>query len=605
LAMGRRISLPFSCLVLSLPLFLTVSCAFHETDGSQKKTPDNAAALIGERIPTRPTGVPGHPGWIIAPVSATGMKCDGLTDDSEALQATLNSAVRSGPGNATVIMPPGTCVISVSAKVSINAPIWLQGTGKLATTLKRKDSSNGGSILSINSDGVTLSDFGLDGNKGGPGIASGADSVSATGPFSDVTIRRMRFVNSTDSDIVSSVIGAATYTQNWVVEESDFQNQSNPYASCVTSIQCSNIRLLQPLNVRILRNRSDNSQQFVLFGSTPGAGLVEVGDNIVTNLAGFGIALGGGVPGASGAHVHHNFISTTNSDPHNLIDVAFWNDFVVDHNVLHHNGVAPSPVNEPSSCIADFPPANHGSVDSNICYAIPTANLNVVGISMGGNDVSIINNFVQDCSTAGIGVAVGSQGPARGVRIIGNTAKNNDHQTPGAHAGIELFLGPGAPNLSALSDVIIRGNHSYDDQSTKTQGYGIGIGLAGIKPKFSNVIVEGNDVTGNRNGPFRNNAESYSGFAVRHNLGLNPKGQIAAPSIPPSGAALVNNTMYDVDIYITSGPQSVSIAINGTPLTGLTVPGGGIASTPIRLPANQNITLTYVGGPPTWQWIAD
>jgi hypothetical protein len=569
----------------------------------------NAYAQAPERFPRTPPVKPDseiRTKWIMNPVFATGMKCDGSTDDSAALQAILNSAAYASLGNATVIMPPGTCIIDLAAHVSINATIWLQGAGRLGTTLKRKNSSNGGSILMINSNGVTLSDFAIDGNKEGPGIVAPADSVSATGPFSDVTVQRMRFMNSTDSDIVSSVSGPGNYTTNWLVEDNDFQNQGNPFSSCITSIQCANVRLLQPLHVQVLRNRSDNSQQFALFGSISGGGQVDVGENIVTNLGGFGVALGGGVLGASGAHVHHNFISTTNSDPHNLIDVAFWNDFTVDHNVLHHNGVAPSPVNEPSACIADFPPANHGEVDSNICYAMPTANLNVVGISMGGDDVSITNNFVQDCSTAGIGVAVGSQGPARGVRIIGNTARNNDHQNPGSHAGIELFLGPGGPNLAALSDVIIQGNHSYDDQPVKTQGYGIGIALAGVRAGFTTVMVEGNNVTGNRNGPFLNNATPFTGFVIRNNVGLNPVGAISAPGFPLSGTALLNNTGYDVTVYITSGAQPITIAVNGTSLTGVVVLGGGAVSGPIRLPANQNITLTYVGGgTPSWQWIAD
>ena len=569
----------------------------------------NAYAQAPERFPrTPPAGPDNHARPIIAPVFATGMKCDGSTDDSAALQAILNSAaaVSPGSGNGAVIMPPGTCIIDLAAHVSINAAIWLQGAGKLGTTLKRKNSSNGGSILMINSNGVTLSDFAIDGNKGGPGIVAGADSVSATGPFSDITVRQMRFLNSTDSDIVSSVIGPGNYTTNWLIEDNDFQNQGNPYFSCVTSIQCANVRLLQPFRVRVLRNRSDISEQFALFGSTPGGGQVEVGENIITNVGGFAIALGGGVLGASGAHIHHNFITTNTSDPHNMIDVAFWNDFTVDHNVLYHNGVTPSPVNEPSACIADFPPANHGEVDSNICYATPTANLNVVGISMGGNDVSITNNFVQGCSTAGIGVAVGSQGPARGVRIIGNTAKNNDHQTPGAHAGIELFLGPGAPNLAALSDVIIQGNDSYDDQPVKTQGYGIGIGLAGVRTGFADVIIEGNNLKGNRLGALLNNAAPFTGFAIRNNAGVTSAGAIKAPSFPLSGNALVNNTSYDVNVYITSGAQPITVAINGITLTGVSVPGGGVVSGPIRLPANQNITLTYAaGGAPGWQWIAD
>ena len=68
----------------------------------------------------------------------------------------------------------------------------------------------------------------------------------------------------------------------------------------------------------------------------------------------------------------------------------------------------------------------------------------------------------------------------------------------------------------------------------------------------------------------------------------------------------INDTGYDVTVYITSGTQPITIAINGTTLTGVSVPGGGGVSGPIRLPANQSITLTYAGGgTPSWQWIAE
>jgi hypothetical protein len=546
---------------------------------------------------------------IINPVFATGMVCDGVTDDSAALQAALTSAAKPALGNATVIMPPGTCIIS-PAFISINDSIWLQGAGKFGTTLKRKNSSSGSPILLINSNGITFSDFAIDGNKGGPGIATPADSIAAGAPFSGITIERMRLVNSTNNDIASYVTAAGSYSANWLIADNEFSNQGNPFSSCTVTVACGNVLVRNPLRVRVIGNRSDTCDNFALFSSIPGGGQVEIGQNAVSSLGGFGVALGGGVLGSAGAHIHHNFITSTNVDPSNLIDLAFWNDFSVEHNTLYHNGIAPhsaATATEPSACIADFPPADHGEVDSNFCYASPTTALDVVGIGLGGSDIGIINNFIQGASSAGISVAVGSQGPARGVRVIGNTTKNNNHQNPGAHAGIELFLGVGAPDLAALSDVIIQGNHSYDDQPVKTQGYGIGIALFGVRTRFANITIENNDVTGNLMGGLLNNASPISGFVIRNNFGHNPVGAISAPDFPASGAGpQLNNTGYDVTVYITSGTHPIAIAIHGTTLTGVSVPGGGVVSGPIRLPANQDITLTYTaGGTPGWQWIAD
>ncbi len=535
------------------------------------------------------------------------MKCDGVTDDSAALQAALTSAAYPGLGNATIIMPPGTCIIDPGASVRISSSIWLQGAGKFGTTLKRKNSSTGTPMLLLSSDGITLSDFAFDGNKGGTGIASPSDSVSADHALGKVTIQRMRFANSTNSDVASYVTGAGNFPTDWLITDSDFDNQGNPFSDCAISFACANLFIQQPLRLRIIGNRSDSSQNFAFFRSYPGGGHVDVGENIVTNIEGFGIALGGGVLGSSGVHIHDNFIVSSPTEQDNLVDLAFWTDFTVDHNFLHYTGGFPSSIGLPTGCIGDAPPANHGEVDANTCYLSPILSTNVVGISLGGNDISITNNFVQGATTAGISVDVYTAAPSKGVRVIGNTTKNNSQQTPGANAGIGLYLQPGGPGLAAISDVIIRGNHSYDDQAVKTQGYGVGIALAGQTTGYSNIIMEGNDLAGNLHGGILNNASPFAGFVIRNNLGHNPVGVITAPAFPASGAGpQINSTGYDVTLYITSGTNPITIAINGTTLTGVSVAGGGAVSGQIRLPANQNITLTYAaGGTPTWQWIGD
>ena len=121
-----------------------------------------------------------------------------------------------------------------------------------------------------------------------------------------------------------------------------------------------------------------------------------------------------------------------------------------------------------------------------------------------------------------------------------------------------------------------------------------------------NVLIEDNDFSGNLRGSVLNNATSFSGFVIRNNAGQNPGGVIPSPVFPSSGTTLINTTGYDVTLYIMSGTQPIAIAINGTTLTGVLVPAGGGVGGPIRLPANQNITLTYAaGGAPSWQWVAD
>ncbi len=504
-------------------------------------------------------------------------------------------------GNATVILPPGTCIIDPAANITINSALWLQGAGRNGTTLKRKDSSAGGFILKLAANGISLSDFAIDGDKGGPGITANADSISVSAPSDGVSIQRMRLVNATGSDIIGAATGTGVYISNWLIADNEFDNQGSP--TCAASVSCANILIRQPLGLRVLRNRSNTSQHFVVFTSVPGGGLVEVGNNTAVNVNGFGIALGGGAVGSAGANVHHNFITTTLADAYNLIDLASWSDFTVDHNILYHNGQ--SAANGSSSCIAGFAPGTNGVIDGNECYSAPTSAVAVNGIAVGTSGTTISNNHVRGCSAAGIAVVVGSQGLQRSVKIIGNSTKDNSTQAAGAHAGIELVPPQGSGSSPALIDVLIQNNHSYDDQATQTQGYGIGIGLKGQTSNFSNIIVEGNDVAGNLTGGIFNNA-TIAGFVLRHNFGFNPIGAINAPAFPsPTAGAITNNTGDDVMVYITAGTNPISIAINGITLTGVTIPAGA-AGAPIHLSANQNITLSYTaGGTPTWQWLGD
>jgi Pectate lyase superfamily protein len=543
----------------------------------------------------------------INPLFAIGMKCDGVTDDSAALQAALNNAADPGLGSTKIVLPPGTCIVDPAAAITIDSALWLQGSGRNGTHLKRKDSSAGGALLTLNSNGITLSDFAIDGNKGGIGIAAPADSVSVRVPSSGVTIDRVHFLNATGSDIASLSTGANIFVSDWLITNSDFDNGGTP--QCAAAVSCANILLRQPQGVTILGNRSDSSQHFAIFSSNARVGQVNVSQNIVTKLNGYGVSLGGGVSGAADAHIHDNFITSLASDGFNLIDVGFWTDFSVNHNILYHNGQVTALNSTAISCIADFPPAYRGTIDSNMCYLLPTAAIDVYGIQMGGDDISITNNFVDGASTAGISYNVSPARAVRGVRIIGNTTKNNSQRTPGVHAGIELHLGTGGANLAQLADVLILSNHSYDDQAKKTQGYGIGVTLAGKLTNVFNVTIQGNDVAGNMNTGVLNSSVSLPGFVIHDNFGYNPVGAFTPVPFPvPSSGPITNTTGIDSTIFVTSGTSPINIAINGVPIKGLTIPGGGIVGSPIRLAANQSITLSYVAGgalAPSWQWIGD
>ncbi len=62
---------------------------------------------------------------IYAGSAAYGMKCDGATDDTAALQAAVNAA----PGK-TLVLPAGNCLISASINFTSNTAYFVQGQGK-------------------------------------------------------------------------------------------------------------------------------------------------------------------------------------------------------------------------------------------------------------------------------------------------------------------------------------------------------------------------------------------------------------------------------------------------------------------------------------------
>jgi hypothetical protein len=241
-------------------------------------------------------------------------------------------------------------------------------------------------------------------------------------------------------------------------------------------------------------------------------------------------------------------------------------------------------------------------VKNNVIYGNPTlANSNC--ISLGGIDVTIEGNFCSGSGGSGIVATALASGKNSGI-IADNISKNNNQANAGA-AGISLYLNTGASALNW----IVKNNHLYDDQTTKTQAYGLGIALSGSLTGFTNVTVEGNDLRGNKTGAFLNNATPTTGFHIYSNGGYNPVGSITAPGVPASGTALTNNTGLDVNVYLKAGSTAdiTAVAINGTTLTGVVITHAVTAPQVVRLPANQSITLTYAAGgtAPSWQWIAE
>ena len=122
-------------------------------------------------------------------VEAYGAKCDGLTNDTVDIQATINAAEAQTSGNGIVLFPSATCVFT--PPLTITSTVWLKGEGRDQSYLKEVSGSSANFInvgyQSPQINGVQISGLQFVGNAPTGGYAISAYNV---GRFhvSDITL---------------------------------------------------------------------------------------------------------------------------------------------------------------------------------------------------------------------------------------------------------------------------------------------------------------------------------------------------------------------------------------------------------------------------------
>jgi hypothetical protein len=391
-----------------------------------------------------------------------------------------------------------------------------------------------------------FTDFTIDGNQSNQ--TGWNANIYEAGPTSKFTALRMRNINSGNTAIQLAL--STGNNADVLIADSDFEN-NGLRAGCTGIGLCADISVQEPLRVRITRNRSDGSQNFLFYSGHNGAGNVVTSENVVNSCLQFAVALGGGGTNPGPAGISDNIFNCPTSNA-NIVDIALWSDVRVANNTIT--------VGTANNGIADGPPANKVVVTGNRIFGNPAASTGC--IVLGGSDVLIANNLCSDAGGGGIAENI-SATAQKSIVISNNTVKNASRFSSGSNPGISFFITPGG----SLTGVIVKGNKLYDDQGSPTQGWGIGLAIVGQTTGYSNFTIEGNDVRGNKTGGILNNATATSGFLVLNNPGDTNVGvcvSIASPAVcgvASSGSVAIANPATTIVVNTTAVTAASKIQV--------------------------------------------
>lgn len=163
------------------------------------------------------------------------------------------------------------------------------------------------------------------------------------------------------------------------------------------------------------------------------------------------------------------------------------------------------------------------------------------------------------------------------------TCRNNNQDAQGgALAGVGI-------NLYGVANDVVNAPRCYDDQTTRTQYYGV------QSDSTSTAKVTGGNCNSNLQGAAN---LAGNGVLLQSVDGYNPVGLVTV-AVPASGTATVA-LPYDATFYVTASTSTVACAVtdaSGTTQTVATIPASGFGA--VFVPAGSTLTPTYTAAP-TW-----
>jgi polygalacturonase len=537
--------------------------------------PDRALALDGPGVDREDLQFEGFnnvkdvPPTGVSPGSTTGAVGDGVADDTNAIQTWINASSGSSPVKRGVVyFPPGT--YKTSSRLLLPSNTHIRGSGRLSV-IKASASHTGqlmynkdGATLTAGNDDITVENLELDGNRQARNLDQTYTAITIHAPnrgqfcnrisLKDLFIHDCRFGIGVYSWRDGEIIGCHL----WELERDGIHGeQENQY-------------------VRVIGNRvSDLGDDGIAFHAAPDPSTDSAWSahdiTIVGNVCGpfkrfpgrwDGSGSGVAFSGIKNSTIMGNTILEAFSSGVRLTNAnnTACENVTLEGNVIADTGKQNPSQDNPTQAhgvdIAGAYPnySNHGSagasrlvvkgnvvlnprsnallvecwtngpvehvlLEGNLLYWSDPVPSWVDGVGNGivvnswqsaaMKKVAVENNVVFNPQVQGITSQPGGSGPIEDLVIAGNQVWNAGNPNANSVMGIRVI---------SVKDVRIVDNLATDEQSTKTQGWGLQ-----LSSPSGSVLVLGNDFSGNRVAPTTVSGTSGADdLRIRDNIGWTP-----------------------------------------------------------------------------------
>ncbi|MCX7923743.1 MAG: right-handed parallel beta-helix repeat-containing protein [Clostridia bacterium] len=426
-------------------------------------------------------------------------------DDTVALQQLIDRAAAAG---GTVVIPAGTYMIGGNNNplyYRSNVQISGEGIGKtifMSTSTSRAEAflKDAAAVSNVKISNITF-DFSNRAHFGIKIAKSGTTNVSVencefknlrsgTSAYAGVVVNF-----ATQATITSCLFNAFTGTAHYGIAVFSAANGIKIYTNTFDSIENECIKFDsyggKAINADISNNIIKNMGKYGIH--VHGCESIIINKNVIETTT----KTQGYAPAAVGVGLGSRRITITENMVRNAGEISAYDsyDVTIENNTIlgsvisgievnDNNGTTPSPTDNVGIRV--------------IGNTIEAAQLS--GIFVSGTDVLIKNNNISRCFNDGIKVAEG----AWRVQVQSNTCKNNGQNASKISAGIRIA---NTSDIVAVYDSLFEYNVCYDDQSAKTQDYGIYL----VTTKVSNARLIGNDCRNNAIGQIykHDNTQSY------------------------------------------------------------------------------------------------